>query len=1683
MAKTQTLNSNDKFKIKSYFYKSLNSNNIIQNHNLFKFILFLVYNILISNAAYIQLKVNGIGNQQILSDYYDIEKYYPFRIFINDNEVQILREKKVLISKITDIIKLEWIHPYHNLSYLFANVSSITSITMSNMINQNTNISYMFYNCISLQNFSMINNPANIVDNFVGDMRYMFYNCYSLNNFSFDKFRFDNYIDISYIFYNCSNLKYVTYNTNNNIKVKDMRYSFYNCNSLVSINFNKFETSGCINMSYAFYNCFTFDSITINNYLQINDMRFLFFNNTGLKYINIKFSSDCKYNMSYSFYNCKNLQTFSCNNWLIRPNDMRNMFFNSGNLIYIEFELGGNANGLNMTRMFYNCNNISIVKFKETYYYSYYYYPSDLHAMFYNCTSLTSVYFHHFKSDKVEDMSYMFYNCIILEYFISTEYFNNYLTTNLKGMFENCEKLTSFSLSSFDTSNVEIMWSMFKGCTGLTYINLDNFDTSKVTDMESMFEGCSNLTSLNLKFNTTKVQYMNKMFKDCISLENLYFKNINTSSIGTMHQMFYNCRSLKYVNLYNLEERGQSVIDIFEKASNDFKICVKEHENIPKIFNILYNLENANRDCSGACYGDWRIEIPEKKYCCPKFKYEDNCYDKCPSKTKTYSNYFDGKICQSFNCSYLYNYEQSECITSLTPGHYINDTESKTIDKCHKNCLTCKGKGIDGDSNCTKCKENVKNIFRGNCYDTCLDGTLPNSNECKCFEKKCLTCSEESLAYDLCLTCNEKEGYFEKIDENINISNFVDCYKNPEKYFHNSTSNKYEPCFNSCEYCTQLGNYETHYCTKCDFNFSFAIQINDIASETPIYNCYPNCTYYYYFDENNVYQCTEGPKCPKEYGRLVFGSRQCVKNCSDHPLQKKEYRKTCYEKCPVDPSLLIEVGDLCRAACPSFEEPFEMVEQQVCVSNCTIMERKDGLCITNYVGNKSNAEVQDKVLTNLMEDIIETFNYSYVDDYTSIVLEEKNHTYEIITTNSKVRNPKTSTLYLKNCENTLKSYYGIDPKESLHVLKLDAYRDGQTGPTVEYQIYYSFNGLKLEQLDLTLCEGDGISLLISFNMTDGEDLYNKNSGYYNDICYTFTTGNGTDLTLEDRQQEFSENNKSLCEEGCEFVKYHKELGQAECSCDVKTNLNLVSDIKVDKTKLYQFLDIKKIANFDVMKCYNLLLSIDGIKGNIGFYLFFPPFIMLFISIILFYVKEFKTIKQQISDIVYAKTNFKYLDYEYVYEEPKKIIKPKFEEPLFLKFLRMKKVDFPILKRNQEASKSKTIENKIENRIENKIEINIKLEKKSKKNKKKVKFSQLQEIKEAKESDHKENPNEFNKKNKKNLKNKKAQRKNIKLKNKDIFNENINNEKISKDNYFNAPPIKNFPLKKPGKNNMITEFSPKSKMEKLPTVGGNDKIRNEKIGLDIKGNKNKKIKYLTDNQKEKIKMSLKYNDNELNNLSYKEAIKYDHRTFWGLYFSLLKSKHLLLTLLEKRDYNARGIKVFFCFFSFALGYATNALFFNDDTMHQIHEDGGEFNFWYQLPQIIYSAIISYIIENFLNYLAFSEEDVISLKKEKVIKSVERKSKEVKRRIGIKVIFFYIISFILLIVFWYYIACFCSVYKNTQYHLIKDTLIGFVTSLLYPFGMYILPPIFRIPALQSYSKTKEAMYKFSQFLLFF
>ena len=67
--------------------------------------------------------------------------------------------------------------------------------------------------------------------------------------------------------------------------------------------------------------------------------------------------------------------------------------------------------------------------------------------------------------------------------------------------------------------------------------------------------------------------------------------------------------------------------------------------------------------------------------------------------------------------------------------------------------------------------------------------------------------------------------------------------------------------------------------------------------------------------------------------------------------------------------------------------------------------------------------------------------------------------------------------------------------------------------------------------------------------------------------------------------------------------------------------------------------------------------------------------------------------------------------------------------------------------------------------------------------------------------------------------------------------------------------------------------------------------------------------------------------------------------------------------------------------------------------------------------------------------------------------------------------------------YYLSIFCAVYRNTQYHLLKDTLISFGLSLLTPLGFYLLPGIFRIPSLADKKNKKNYIFKFSQIIQIF
>ena len=102
------------------------------------------------------------------------------------------------------------------------------------------------------------------------------------------------------------------------------------------------------------------------------------------------------------------------------------------------------------------------------------------------------------------------------------------------------------------------------------------------------------------------------------------------------------------------------------------------------------------------------------------------------------------------------------------------------------------------------------------------------------------------------------------------------------------------------------------------------------------------------------------------------------------------------------------------------------------------------------------------------------------------------------------------------------------------------------------------------------------------------------------------------------------------------------------------------------------------------------------------------------------------------------------------------------------------------------------------------------------------------------------------------------------------------------------------------------------------------------------------------------------------------------------------------------------------------------------------------------------------------------------KQEQSKNLKYKKIATLKCITIKSIIYFISTFVLLLFFWYYLSCFCAIYKNTQLHLIKDSLISYAFSMVYPFAIFLLPGLFRIPALRNTKGDKETMFKISKIL---
>ena len=125
------------------------------------------------------------------------------------------------------------------------------------------------------------------------------------------------------------------------------------------------------------------------------------------------------------------------------------------------------------------------------------------------------------------------------------------------------------------------------------------------------------------------------------------------------------------------------------------------------------------------------------------------------------------------------------------------------------------------------------------------------------------------------------------------------------------------------------------------------------------------------------------------------------------------------------------------------------------------------------------------------------------------------------------------------------------------------------------------------------------------------------------------------------------------------------------------------------------------------------------------------------------------------------------------------------------------------------------------------------------------------------------------------------------------------------------------------------------------------------------------------------------DYELNNLCYEEALKLDNRTFIQIYCSMLRKKHIVMFIFcSPNDYNLSILKVSKLILLFGTNLAMSDLFFFDESIYKIYINSGGFNFIQQIPQIIYSSLVSGFIEFLISFLILSENEMYELKEKKI-----------------------------------------------------------------------------------------------------
>ena len=662
----------------------------------------------------------------------------------------------------------------------------------------------------------------------------------------------------------------------------------------------------------------------------------------------------------------------------------------------------------------------------------------------------------------------------------------------------------------------------------------------------------------------------------------------------------------------------------------------------------------------------------------------------------------------------------------------------------------------------------------------------------------------------------------------------------------------------------------------------------------------------------------------------------------------------------------------------------------------------------------------------LYNDLIKYILKTYRSNGESIIIEgEDNYVFQITTSENELNalnwnngnKTNLSIIDLRHCEDLLKEEYNIDEDENLIILKLEKMTSISSERNVQYEIYNPNNTTK--SLDISICENTTIDLYIPISMSY------KRQQLYNDLQeYGYDLFDINDPFYQDICSPYtSENNTDIILSDRKNNFYDSNETGCQANCEYSDYLSNSGLLKCECNVINEDIDLENPDKF------------NGLKLVTSFYqiLKYSNYKVVKCYNLVFTKNVFKN-KGSIMVMIYF---LFYLIFLFVYTynglNPLKLQISKF---LFsLKAIESNNNLFLISKefktiQNNSFAKRKNIKN-----ITKTVNY-LKIKRNTNKNQTLKTLKIQRDVNKNRSKTFKKNTNKHLNR--------------IKKKNSTLI---ISNELMishSKEaNKIYEPPRKNKIKAKTGINSININLNNYNSIQ-ISSNNHNKELIEEKA-----------LKY--------------YDDYQLNDLGYYEAIQLDKRSFFKMYWSILKREHTIIFLFYLDDYNIPSIKFARCVFFICTDMALNVFFFSDDSMHKLYLDYGKYNFIQQIPQIVYSTMVSQLIQVFICFLSLTDKHFYQIKNlDKVKKNAIL---HILNCIRIKIIGFFLVTIILFIFYWYLISCFCAVYINTQMAFIKDSIISFLFGLLYPFVLYLIPTLLRKVALNSRNKRLNFLYKLS------